>query len=90
MNKFKFKQGDIVSIKTYHDVDNHCGLPKETWERMYGKKLFIVQRQSGVQLYYRVKFDDEIAGCKRSLWVTENSLISQYNNISLPDILDYI
>lgn len=90
MNKFKFKQGDIVSIKEYHDVDNHYGLPKETWEHMYGEKLFIVQRQSGVQLYYRVKFDDKIAGYKRSFWVTENSLIPQYNNISLPDILDYI
>lgn len=44
-----FKKGDIVFIKPYDVVDDHCFLPQDVWEDMYSKELRIIEVRSNTQ-----------------------------------------
>lgn len=87
-----FKKGDIVFIKPYDAVIDHCCLPKYIWEDMYYKELQIIEvRRNAHKNYYRVEFQSNISPGLKAWHVTEESLIN-YNYYSkiLPDICDMV
>lgn len=87
-----FKKGDIVFIKPYDAVIDHCCLPKDVWEDMYNKELQIIEvRRNTHKNYYKVEFDSDIGSGLKAWHVTEESLVNyNYYSKSLPDICDMI